>query len=251
MTTTQQNTPVRLRSDTPAIDSAAVADERRMLLGGTLAGLAYLVGTAFVIFFFATSHPAMDASPADAARSFSEAAYMVGVGTWLTLLPLPFALLFLGGLASVLHRVSGWPTAAVAMVAGSSTFAITTLGALVSAITPAIGAEHASAASGAVVKALDGVMPLSVATSGFPRAVLVVIVALALARAGLAGRGLTGFSWVLAAMSILGTATFVSVGMFPLAALSGLLFAAWIASVASILRRRLLMGGSTPRASAA
>ncbi len=60
-----------------------------------------------------------------------------------------------------------------------------------------------------------------------------------MARAGLAGRGLTGFSWVLAAMSILGTATFLTTGLFPMAALSGLLFAAWVASVASILRRRL------------
>lgn len=210
-----------------------------MLLGGTLAGFAYLIATAFLIVFFATSHPAMDAPPTETATSFSGAAGMVGVGTWLTLLPLPFALLFLGGLASVLHRVSGWPAAAVALVAGGTTFVITTLGAVVSAITPAIGAEDASAASGAVVKALDGVMPLSVATSGSPRAVMVVVVALALARAGLAGRGLVGFSWVLAAVSILGTATFMSSGLFPLAALSGLLFAAWIASVASILRRRL------------
>jgi hypothetical protein len=237
MTNTHHIDPVPSTISTPV--PSAATDERRMLFGGVLVGVAYLVATAFVAVFFATSHPEMDVSPLDAAREFEEVSGMVAAGTWLTLLPLPFALFFFGGLASVLHRVAGFASAVVTMMAGVGTFLLVAAGALVSSVTPTIGADDTSAAAGAVVKALDGVMPLSVAASGFPRAVVVVVVALALARAGLVDRGLTGFTWVLAALSLLGTGTLVVQGFFPLAALSMLLFAGWIASVAVTLRRRL------------
>ena len=112
------------------------------------------------------------------------------------------------------------------------------LGALVSSLTPAIGAEDTSAAAGAVVKALDGATPLAVAMSGFPRAVLLVVVTSALLRVGLHGRGMAGFAWLVAGLSLLGTLTQVSDAFFPFAAGSALLFAAWVASVAVVLRRR-------------
>jgi hypothetical protein len=236
--TTQHIAPA-LSTTVGSASSTAATDERRMLFGGVLVGVAYLAATAFVAVFFATSHPAMDVSPLDAAREFHDVSDMVAVGTWLTLLPLPFALLFFGGLTSVLHRVAGLASATVALLGGVATFLLVSAGAVASSVTPTIGADDTSAAAGAVVKALDGVMPLSVAASGFPRAVVVVVVALALARAGLAGRGLTGFSWVLTGLSLLGTGTLVAQGFFPLAALSMLLFAGWIASVAVTLRRRL------------
>jgi hypothetical protein len=126
-----------------------------------------------------------------------------------------------------------------ALVAGATALTMAALGSVVSAVTPTIGAEDQSAAAGAVVKALDGVMPLATAASGFPRALLVVVTLLALSRAGLIGRGTRGFSWLLAGLSVAGTATYLAQGFFPLAAVSALLFAAWTASVAVTLRRRL------------
>lgn len=203
-----------------------------------LVGVTYLIGVAFTFVFFATSHPAMDATPVEAAVGFRDAGTMVAVGTFLTLLPLPFALLFLGGLDSVLRRVGDGPLIPTAVSAGVLGFGIPAIGALVSAVTPAIGAADTSAAAGAVVKALDGVMPLSVALSGFPRAVLVIAVLIVLARAGLAGRPLTISGYAVAALGILGTGTFVVQALFPLASLSALLFIGWVMALAIALRRR-------------
>ena len=81
-------------------------------------------------------------------------------------------------------------------------------------------------------------IPLSVAMSGFPRAVLLVVVTSALLRVGLHGRGIAGFAWLVAGLSVLGTLTQVSDAFFPFAAVSALLFAGWVASVAVVLRRR-------------
>ena len=131
---------------------------------------------AFMAVFFATSHPARDASPQEAAQGFHDAALMVGAGTWLAVLPLPFLLLFLGGLGAAVAPGGGWPHGCHRRPrrhllrrdgrAGRP-------GLLRS--TPVIGAEDTSAAAGAVVKALDGATPLAVAMSGFPRAVLLVV----------------------------------------------------------------------------
>lgn len=208
-----------------------------MLLCGVLVGLTYLIGVAFTFVFFATSHPAIDATPVEAAVGFRDAGTMVAVGTFLMMLPLPFALLFLGGLEAVLRRVGDGPLIPAAMSAGVLSFLIPAIGALVSAVTPAIGAADTSAAAGAVVKALDGVMPLSVALSGFPRAVLLIAVVVLLARAGLAGRVLRISGYVIAGLGILGTATFVAQAFFPLASLSALLFVAWMTALAVALRR--------------
>jgi hypothetical protein len=209
-----------------------------MLLCGVLTGLTYLIGVAFMFVFFATSHPAIDASPVEAAVGFRDAGTMVAVGTFLTVIPLPFALLFLGGLDAVLRRVGDGPLIPAAMSAGVLSFLIPAIGALVSSVTSAVGAADTSAAAGAVVKALDGVMPLSVALSGFPRGVLLIAVAVLLARAGLAGRVLRISGYAIAGLGILGTATFVVQAFFPLASLSALLFIAWTTALALVLRRR-------------
>jgi hypothetical protein len=215
------------------------ADERRMLLSGVLVGAISLIGVVFVAAFFATTHPAMDATPVEAAVGFRDAAAMVSLGTFLAVLPLPFALVFLGGLDGVLRRLGGGPLVPAAVSAGVLSFLIPSIGALVSSVTPAIGAADTSAAAGAVVKALDGVMPLSVALAGFPRAVMLIAVVILLARAGLAGRAMTITGITIAVLGILGTGTFVVQGLFPLASISQLLFVAWVTALSLVLLRRL------------
>ncbi len=49
---------------------------------------------------------------------------------------------------------------------------------------------------------------------------------------------MAGFAWLVAGLSALGTLTQVNDAFFPFAAGSALLFAAWVASVAVVLRRR-------------
>lgn len=239
---TMTNTHTQSTTTADSTHGASTSDERRFLGGGLGVGLAYLAGTAFMAVFFATSHPARDASPQEAAQGFHDAALMVGAGTWLAVLPLPFLLIFLGGLGPLLRRVAGGPTAVTAVAAGTSSAVMVALGALVSSLTPAIGADDTSAAAGSVVKALDAATPLAVAMSGFPRAVLLVVVTSALLRAGLHGRGMAGFAWLVAGLSLLGTLTLVTDAFFPVAAASALLFAAWVTSVAVVLRRRPVRG---------
>jgi hypothetical protein len=241
-TTPSSSSHLHGASSSSSPSSPAFRDERRLLFCGVLIGVTYLIGVAFTFVFFATSHPAMDATPVEAAVGFRDAGTMVAVGTFLTVLPLPFALLFLGGLDSVLRRVGDGPLVPAAVSAGVLGFAIPAIGALVSAVTPAIGAADTSAAAGAVVKALDGVMPLSVALSGFPRAVLVIAVLVVLARAGLAGRFLTISGYAIAGLGILGTGTFIVQALFPLASLSALLFIGWVTALALTLRRRTAPG---------
>lgn len=236
MTTTPSTTSHLHGASSPS--SPVLRDERRLLFCGVLVGVTYLIGVAFTFVFFATSHPAMDATAVEAAVGFRDAGMMVAVGTFLAVLPLPFALLFVGGLDSVLRRVGAGPLVPAAVSAGVLSFAIPAIGALVSAVTPAIGAADTSAAAGAVVKALDGVMPLSVALSGFPRAVLVIAVLIVLARAGLAGRALTSSGYAIAGLGVLGTGTFIVQALFPLASLSALLFIGWVTALALTLRRR-------------
>jgi hypothetical protein len=125
---------------------------------------------------------------------------------------------------------------------------IPAIGALVSAVTPAIGASDTSAAAGAVVKALDGVMPLAVTLSGFPRAVLLVTVVVLLARAGLAGPGMRISAYVSAVLGLLGTGTFLVQDLFLVANLSGLLFFAWLTVLALRLRGRRAEGRLDDRA---
>ncbi|TYL53091.1 hypothetical protein [Agromyces mariniharenae] len=244
-TTTTTLTP---SGDRTAPSGPAARDERRLLFCGVLVGATYLIGMAFITVFFATSHPAMDATPVEAAVGFRDAAGMVGLATFLGMLPLPFALLFLGGLDTVLRRVAGGPLVPAAISAGVLSFLIPAIGMLVSAVTPAIGAADTSAAAGAVVKALDGVMPLSVALSGFPRAVLVVAVLVLLARAGLAGRVLGVAGYGIAGLGIIGTGTFLAQGLFPVANLSALLFVAWVTTLAVVLLRRATVRVARTRA---
>ena len=209
-----------------------------MLLSGLIVGVLTLIGLAVTVVFFATSHPAIDATPVEAATGFRDAAGMVALATFLMVLPFPFALLFLGGLDAVLRRAAGGPLIRATVMAGVASFLIPVIGSLVSSIAPAIGAADTSAAAGAVVKAIDGVMPLSVALAGFPRAVFLIGVVVILARAGLAGRALRVTGYSVAGLGLIGTATFFVQALFPLASLSALLFVAWISVLSVILRRR-------------
>ena len=70
--------------------------ERRALTSGILFVVVQVATIAFTAFFFATTHPPMDASPAEAARGFAQQATMVAVGTYLYVLQVPFLLLFSG-----------------------------------------------------------------------------------------------------------------------------------------------------------
>ncbi len=143
--------------------------ERPALANGILFAAVQIATIAFTAVFFATTHPPMDASPAEAARGFAQAETMVEIGTYLYVLQVPFWLLFLGGLFGMLRRAEGGSGALSISVlgAGVAMVVIVSMGALISAITPTIGQLGGD---GATVKAIDGMTPLALALSAFPRA---------------------------------------------------------------------------------
>jgi len=214
------------------------SDERLLLRGGLIAAVPYLAGIAFAIWFLNTTHPAFDASPLDAAIGFRDNAWKIGVGTVLFVLPMPFVLMFLGGLTSVLRR-SGAALASTALAAGLVDVALFNAATMVSSITSTIGALDASIATGAVIKAIDGVLPVTIAVAGLARAVMLGCSAVLLRRSGLAGRGVRAFSWVLVVLGIVGLGTVLTPAMFPITELAMILTWVWMAVIGARLPSRL------------
>jgi hypothetical protein len=87
-------------------------------------------------------------------------------------------------------------------------------------------------------EALDGLTPLALALSGFPRAVFLGAIAVLVRRTRIAPRwiGWTGAALVL--VSLASTATLVIPALFPVTALAALLFVAWVAALSVALLRR-------------
>lgn len=218
--------------------STSGADERLLLRGGLVAAAPYAAAIGLAIWFLNTTHPAFDASPLDAAIGFRDNAWQLGVSTLLFVLPMPFVLMFLGGLTSVLRR-SGAALASTAFAAGLVDVALFTSATMVASITGTIGALDASTATGAVIKAIDGVLPITIAVAGLARAVLLGCSAVLLRRSGLAGRGVRGFSWVLATLAVAGLGTVLTPVLFPITELAMILGWVWMAVLGARLPSRL------------
>ena len=210
--------------------------ERPALASGLLFVVVQLVTIAFTAAFFATTHPPMDASPAEAARGFARAETMVAVGTYLYVLQVPFFLLFLGGLFGVLRRVEGGSgTLAISvLVAGVTMVVIASMGALVSSITPTIGGLGGD---GATVKAIDGMTPLALALSAFPRAVLLGATSVVLLEDRVVPRWIGWTGLALGIISLVSTGTLLTPALFPFLGLGTLLFVLWIAALTLALLR--------------
>ncbi len=208
--------------------------ERPALASGLLFAAVQIATIAFTAVFFATTHPPMDASPAEVARGFAQAGTMVAVGTYLYVLQVPFLLLFLGGLFGVLRRVEGGSGALAISVlgAGVAMVVIASVGALVSAITPTIAQLGGD---GATVKAIDGMTPLALALSAFPRAVLLGATSLLLLEGRLAPRWIGWTGLALGLVSLVSTGTLLIPALFPFLGLGTLLFVLWIAALAVVL----------------
>jgi hypothetical protein len=192
---------------------------------------------AFTAAFFATMHPPVDASPAEAARGFARAETLVEVGTYFYVLQVPFFLFFLGGLFGVLGTAeSGSGALSIsALGAGIAMVVIASMGALISSLTPTIGQLGGD---GATVKAIDAMTPLALALSAFPRAVFLVATSVVLLESRTAPRWIGWTGLVLAVISLVSTGTLVAPWLFPLLALGTMLFVVWVAALTVTLLRR-------------
>jgi hypothetical protein len=207
--------------------------ERVALASGILFVAVQIATIAFNVVFFATTHPPVDASPQETARGFAEHATMVEIGTYLYVLQVPFWLLFLFG---VLRRAEGGSEAfsVSAFGAGVAMVVIASMCALISALTPTIGRLGRDPAT---VKAVDGMTPLALALSAFPRAVLLGATSVVLldGRVGPRWVGWTGLA--LGLVSLVSTGTLLAPALFPLLAIVTLLFVVWVGALTVALLR--------------
>ncbi|MDQ4001710.1 MAG: DUF4386 domain-containing protein [Actinomycetota bacterium] len=210
--------------------------ERLALASGILFAAVQIATVAFNVVFFLTTHPPMDASPQETARGFAQQETMVEIGIYLYVLQVPFWLLFLGGLSGVLRRVEGGSGALSVSVlgAGVAMVVIASMGALISALTPIIGQLGGDAAT---VKAIDGMTPLALALSAFPRAVLLGGTSVILLESRLAPRWIGWAGLALGLISLLSTGTLVAPALFPFLAIGTVLFVVWVLTLSVALLR--------------
>lgn len=210
--------------------------ERLALASGILFAAVQIATVAFNVVFFLTTHPPMDASPQATARGFAQQETMVEIGTYLYVLQVPSWLLFLGGLFGVLRRVEGGSGALSVSVlgAGVAMVVVASMGALISALTPTIGQLGGDAAT---VKAIDGMTPLALALSAFPRAVLLGGTSVILLESRLAPRWIGWAGLALGLISLLSTGTLVAPVLFPFLAIGTVLFVVWVLTLSVALLR--------------
>jgi len=153
-----------------------------------------------------------------------------------------FLLLFFGGLFGVLRRAergSGALSAAV-FVAGSAIAVITPLTIMIE--NHLLLGLAAASADPLIVRAFDGLGPLSFALSGFPQAVVLGGTAAILMSRQLVPSWIAWFGVAVGVLGLIGSGTLVSVDLFPFAALSTLLFRVWLLALSIALVRSTRLG---------
>lgn len=208
--------------------------------------LAFISGIVFslmqlgaLLYFIILVFPQM--GPLDAAAQhvafYTEHGMTLKLGNYLMTLPMPFFLLFLGGLSGVLWRGGGNGTLVTAAVASGVIVALLWP---LSAVLNHIGIDIAQAGGdAATIVALDAIGAYMLALSALPRAVLLAAASVGL----LYGRFIPGWlGWLglaLAAISLVGSATLVARQLFPALALGTLLFEVWVLLLSIVLLRTL------------
>ncbi len=222
--------------------------ERPALASGILFGVLQIVAIVFITVFVLSQLPPVGAPLNEWASALMQIPRMtVSIANYLLLLPVPFFLLFLGGLYGVLRRAEGGSGAlAVAILgAGIAMAVIWPFGILIAGLSSEIVAR---AGDVAVAWMLDGMAPLSLALSAFPRTVLLAATSLLLLDRRLAPRWIGWLGLALALVSFIGTAMLLVGDLFPVLALSTLIFDLWILALSvSLVRSERTVSQVSPR----
>jgi hypothetical protein len=221
--------------------------ERLTLAGGIGFAAVQFAALAYGIPAILAKRPGLDAPAAEQVASIAQHGTAQVLGNYLLALPVPFFLLFLGGLYGILRRAD--PGGGLAMAAAGSGVAMALIwpfGLMLTNISVAIARDGGDVAT---AWALDAVAPFSRALSGLPCAVLLLATALLLPRTGRAPRWLARTGHGLAAISLIGSGTLVVGGLFPIMSLGTLLFEIWICALSiALLRSARPAAGPAPRA---
>jgi hypothetical protein len=211
--------------------------ERIALASGIVFALVQLAAVAFFGAAAAPHMPSLDAPFAEHAAFYTQYWETLAIANYLYVLPIPFFLLFLGGLFEVLRRAEGQAgvLTTATMSAGVALAMVWPLGIVVASSGQSMAKEGLD---GAAVFAFDNAAQLSLALSGFPRAVLLAGTSFALLAAGIGPRwiGWTGIG--LAVVALATTATLVVSEVYPFLAIGMLLFHVWVVALCAVLLRR-------------
>ncbi|MDP9457013.1 MAG: hypothetical protein CYG60_16495 [Actinobacteria bacterium] len=212
--------------------------ERPALAGGIGYVAVFFVGMVCFILFVASKFAPMDAPPEEHAAAYREMGSLGDVTFYLLTLQAPFLLLFLGGLYAVLRRAEGG-SGALAVSAFGAGIAMSMIWPIGLVIAGGVATGIAEAGGDAITAFnLDGMAPLSLALSAFPRTVLLGAASLVLLGSGIAPRWIGWTGLALGALSFISTGMLVSGAMFPLLMLGTLLFVVWILALCVALLRR-------------
>jgi hypothetical protein len=149
-----------------------------------------------------------------------------------------FLLPFFGGLHGLLRRVErGSGAVASSVFAAGIALTVITPFAILLEDHLMLGLAGAGADS-VTVAAIDGIVPLSMAFSGFPQAIVLAGVAILLPRRGIVPRWIGRFGLGVAVLSLIGTGTLVSGAMFAVSHLASLLARVWLLALSVVLLRR-------------
>jgi hypothetical protein len=210
------------------------------LASGIVFGIFQFAGAIVFASYILPRLAPMDAPAAEQAAAYVAHANLLRLGNYAVILPAPFFLFFLAGLYAVLRRPEGErgvlaSTAAFSGVAMSMIWAI-------SAVVSDIAIDIALGKGDAVtISALNAFPPYMLALSALPRAVLLAATACVVLQ-GRDGSRWLGWSGIgIAVLSLAGSATLANALMFPVLALSTLLFDLWLAVLCSVWLREETM----------
>ncbi len=222
--------------------------ERPALASGVLFAVLQIAAIGFVAVFVLSKLPPVGGPLPEWAEALVQIPTMTGrIASYLLLLPMPFFLLFLGGLFGVLRRAEGGSgsLAVSALCAGIAMAMTWPMGILMAGLSSDIVAGGGDVAT---AWSLDGMAPLSLALSAFPRTVLLVATSLLLLGSRLAPRWMGWLGLALAVASLIGTAMLLVPDMFPILALGTLIFELWILALSvSLVRNERTASQAAPQ----
>jgi hypothetical protein len=209
---------------------------------GLACGIAFAVLQLAVLVFITvtilTRVPGPAAPALERTAAFVEHAGYLRLGNYLILLPVPFLLFFAAAAADVLFRIKDvGPGLPLLVIASASAMAMLwPLGGAVSTIALLIAEAGGEAV---VVSSLDAIAPFTLALSAVPRSMMIAAISLGIRTAPIGPTRLANGGFGIALLSFTGAAVLADDRLFPVLAMSTLLFLVWMVLVSSRMLRTL------------